>query len=37
MKKTNDVGDELAQQERSNNNCYASTFRYTSRGPVHCV
>ena len=37
MKKTNDVVDELAQQERNNTNCYASTFRYTSRGPVHCV
>ena len=28
MKKTNDVVDELAQQERNNNNCYVSVFRY---------
>ena len=28
MKKTNDVADEVAQQERNNNKCYISTFRY---------
>ena len=28
MKKTNDVADEVAQQERNNNKCYVSTFRY---------
>ena len=28
MKKTNDVMDEVAQWECSNNNCYASNFRY---------
>ena len=28
MKKTNDVTDEVAQQERSNNKYYVSTFRY---------
>ena len=28
MKKTNDVADEIAQQERSNSNCYTSVFRY---------
>ena len=28
MKKTNDVADEMAQQERSNSNCYTSVFRY---------
>ena len=28
MKKNNDIVDELAQQERSNNKCYDSAFRY---------
>ena len=28
MNKTNDVADEVAQQERNNNKCYVSTFRY---------
>ena len=28
MKKTNDVMDEVAQLERSNNKCYVSAFRY---------
>ena len=28
MKKTNNVADEIAQQERNNNKCYVSTFRY---------
>ena len=28
MKKTNDVADEMAQQERSNSNYYTSVFRY---------
>ena len=28
MKKTNDVADKVAQQEFSNNKCYASTFKY---------
>ena len=28
MKKTNDVADEVAQQECSNNNCYSSTQIY---------
>ena len=28
MKKTNDVADEVAQPECSNNKCYVSTFRY---------
>ena len=28
MKKTNDVADKVAQQECSNNKCYASTFKY---------
>ena len=30
MKKTNDVADEMAQQERSNSNYYTSVFRYIS-------
>ena len=37
MKKTNDVADEAAQQEHSNNKCYASIFRYTSRELVRCA
>ena len=28
MTKTNDVANEVTQQERGNNNCYASVFRY---------
>ena len=28
MKKTNDVADKVAQQDCSNNKCYALTFRY---------
>ena len=28
MKKTNDMTDEVAKQECSNNKCYTSAFRY---------
>ena len=28
MKKTNDIADEVAKQECSNNKCYTSAFRY---------
>ena len=28
MKKTNDMADEVAKQECSNNKCYTSAFRY---------
>ena len=33
-KQDNDMGADVAQQKRSNNKCYASTFRYIQMGAL---
>ena len=33
----NNVITDVIQQERSNNKCYASTFKYTSHRPARCA
>ena len=36
-KKDNDMNADVTQLERSNNTCYASTFKYTSHRPARCA